>query len=93
MTSRGFETQAAATAARAPGTARGRPAGASAIDAIERGIARRSRRVVSPSWVRPLLPFRELVQRVVEVALGRRRGRAVAIAQEETGVELTTPQP
>ena len=34
------------------------------IDAIERGIARRSRRVVAPRWVAPLLPMRMLAQRV-----------------------------
>src|SRR2546430_2356858 len=38
-----------------------------AIDAVERGIARRSRRVVAPAWVGPVLPLRAVVQRVVEV--------------------------
>jgi NAD(P)-dependent dehydrogenase (short-subunit alcohol dehydrogenase family) len=92
MTSRGFETQAARKLL-GPRHGRGVAPLEPAIDAIERGIAHRSRRVASPSWVRPLLPFREVVQRVVELALGRRSGKAVAIAQEETGVELTTPQP
>ena len=92
MTSRGFSTRAADTLLRArPGThvAPLEPAS----DAIERGIARRSRRVVSPSGVRAVLPVRELAHRVVEVALRRNAPKAVAIALEETGVELTTPQP
>ncbi len=91
MTARGFETRAAKNLLRArPGS--GVAPLEPAIDAIERGIARRSRRVGSPSWVRPLLPFREVAHLAVELALRRRAAGAVAIAQEETEVELTTPQ-
>lgn len=91
MTHRGFDTRAAKSLLRArPGS--GVAPLEPAIDAVERGIARRSRRVASPSWVRPLLPFRDVVHRVVELALRRRAASAVAIAQEETEVELTTPQ-
>jgi NAD(P)-dependent dehydrogenase (short-subunit alcohol dehydrogenase family) len=92
MTSRGFSTRAAHSLLRArPGNhvAPLEPA----IDAIERGIARRSRRVVSPSWVRAVLPIRELAHRAVEVAVRRTAPKAIEIALEETDVELTTPQP
>lgn len=72
MTSRGFATEAAA---RMPLGGHGHlpvsPVGP-AIDALERGIARRSRRIVSPRWVGAILPIRELAQRVVE--LQARRG-------------------
>ena len=59
MTRRGFGTRAAA---RLGGVQQVAPLSAG-IDAIERGVARRSRRVVAPGWVAPLLPLRMLVQR------------------------------
>ena len=52
MTRRGFGTRAAA---RLGGVQQVAPLSAG-IDAIERGVARRSRRVVAPGWVAPLLP-------------------------------------
>ena len=61
------------------------------VDAIERGVARRSRRVVAPGWVAPLLPLRMLVQRGVDLAARRRLDAALAIAREEHA-PLTTPQ-
>jgi NAD(P)-dependent dehydrogenase (short-subunit alcohol dehydrogenase family) len=92
MTSRGFGTQAAAKIGR-----RGGPFTAVAplelgIDAIVRGIERRSRRVVAPRWVGPVLPIRMLAQRIAE--LGARRGldAALEIAREEHA-PLTTEQP
>jgi NAD(P)-dependent dehydrogenase (short-subunit alcohol dehydrogenase family) len=92
MTSRGFGTQAAQSLlSRRPG--RGVAPLEPAIDAIERGIVRRSRRVTSPSWVSALLPIRTVAHRVVELAVRRPAAKAVAIAMEETDVELTTPQP
>ena len=92
MTSRGFDTKAAA---RTPlgGQGRGRVAPVEpAIDAIERGIRRRSRRVVSPAWVGAALRARGLVQRVVE--LGARPGldKTLEIARAEQA-PLTTRQP
>lgn len=92
MTSRGFGTKAAA---RTPlGPQRGLPAApvGPAIDALERGIRRRSRRIVSPPWVAAVLPVRMLAQRVVELgaAIGLRETLEVARAEQ---VELTTPQP
>jgi hypothetical protein len=92
MTSRGFSTEAAARLSkRIEKVARVAPL-ETAVDAIERGIARRSRRVVAPAWVAPLLPIRELAQRVIELAAARDVGEALDIARRET-VELTTVQP
>jgi hypothetical protein len=62
------------------------------IDALERGIARRSRIVVAPWWVRPILPVRMVAQRVVDLASRRGLEDALRIAREEK-VDLTTPQP
>jgi NAD(P)-dependent dehydrogenase (short-subunit alcohol dehydrogenase family) len=92
MTSRGFATKAAA---RMPIGGRGRLPVAPvkpAIDAIERGIARRSRRIVSPRWVAAALPFRMVVQRLVEQQVRGRIGAALEIARTEEP-PLTTPQP
>jgi NAD(P)-dependent dehydrogenase (short-subunit alcohol dehydrogenase family) len=92
MTSRGFATKAAA---RMPIGGNGRlpvaPVGP-AIDALERGIRERSRRIVSPRWVAAALPLRMAVQRVVERAVRGRIGKALEIARSEDP-PLTTPQP
>jgi NAD(P)-dependent dehydrogenase (short-subunit alcohol dehydrogenase family) len=92
MTSRGFGTEAAQKIGR-----RGGPFTAVAplevgINAIVRGIDRRSRRVVAPNWVGSVLPIRMLAQRIVE--LGARRGLdpALEIARRENA-PLTTEQP
>jgi NAD(P)-dependent dehydrogenase (short-subunit alcohol dehydrogenase family) len=91
MTSRGFATEAARqlTGGRTPTTVTPLSVG---IDALERGIARRSRRIVAPWWVGPLLPTRMGAQRVVDVALQRGLAAAVATAREER-VGFTTDQP
>jgi NAD(P)-dependent dehydrogenase (short-subunit alcohol dehydrogenase family) len=92
MTSRGFATKAAS---RMPIGGNGRlpvaPVGP-AIDALERGIRDRSRRIVSPRWVGAALPVRMLVQRVVEREVRRKIGTALEIARTEAP-PLTTPQP
>lgn len=92
MTSRGFATEAAS---RTPIGGHGRlpvwPV-EPAIDALERGIARRSRRIVSPSWVGPVLPIRMLAQRLVELPLRHGFDKTLEIARREQG-SLTTPQP
>ncbi len=62
------------------------------IDAIERGIARRSRRVVAPRWVGAVLPVRTLAQRVVEAATRSSVGEALDIALRESP-PLTTDLP
>ena len=62
------------------------------IDALERGIARRARRIVAPGRYRPLLPLRMLAQPVVDRAVQRGLGAALDIARTEAA-PLTTPQP
>jgi len=91
MTSRGFGTEAAAKLVKGGPFGRVTPL-LVGIDAVERGIARRSRRVVAPSWVGVLLPIRMLVQRGVDVGAQRGLREALQIARNEH-VPLTTPQP
>jgi NAD(P)-dependent dehydrogenase (short-subunit alcohol dehydrogenase family) len=92
MTSRGFATEAAS---RMPIGGHGHlpvaPVGP-AIDALERGIARRSRRIVSPRWVAGVLPVRMVAQRVVERVARRGLDQALDIARDERP-PLTTEQP
>jgi NAD(P)-dependent dehydrogenase (short-subunit alcohol dehydrogenase family) len=92
MTSRGFATKAAA---RTPLGGHGRlPVSPvePAIDALERGIRRRSRRIVSPRWVGAVLPIRMLAQRVVERQIHPGFGETLEVARGEEP-ELTTAQP
>lgn len=92
MTSRGFATEAAS---RMPLGGHGHiPVSPvePAIEAIVRGIDRRSRRVVSPRWVAAALPARMLVQRVVELQARRGLAKTLEIARSES-VTLTTEQP
>lgn len=62
------------------------------IDALERGIARRSRRVYAPRWVGPVLLTRMLAQPVIEIASQRGLRQALEIARVEDA-PFTTPQP
>lgn len=91
MTSRGFGTQAAASLGRG-----GAPTGVTplkvGVDALERGIARRSRRIVAPGWVAALLPTRMLAQRGVDQMMRKGLVDALRIAREEEA-PFTTPQP
>ena len=48
------------------------------IDALERGIARRSRRIVAPWWVAGRAPHPDVAQRVVEVGRAPRPRRGPA---------------
>ncbi len=92
MTKRGFATEAAA---RMPLGGHGHIPVAPvepAIDALVRGIEQRSRRIVSPRWVGPLLPIRMVVQRVVELQARRGLAKTLEIARNEQA-ELTTVQP
>jgi NAD(P)-dependent dehydrogenase (short-subunit alcohol dehydrogenase family) len=91
MTTRGFGTEAARKFLGGRTITRVTPLSVG-IDALERGIARRSRRIVAPAWVAPVLPVRMAVQRVVEVVVRRRLPEVLRVAREEH-VELTTPQP
>ncbi len=92
MTTRGFDTQAAKALLDGGPSITGVTPLKVGIDALERGIARRSRIIVAPAWVRPVLPIRALAQPVVEVATRRGLDRVLEIARGEK-VELTTPQP
>jgi NAD(P)-dependent dehydrogenase (short-subunit alcohol dehydrogenase family) len=92
MTSRGFATKAAArTQLGGHGHLPVSPV-KPAIDALERGIRRRARRVVSPSWVGALLPIRMVAQRVVELQVRRGLADTLEIARREHA-PLTTAQP
>jgi NAD(P)-dependent dehydrogenase (short-subunit alcohol dehydrogenase family) len=91
MTSRGFATDAAKKMQAGGGLGRVTPL-AVGIDGLERGIERRSRRIVAPRWATPLLPLRMAVQPVVDRFAQRRLAEALAIAREEDP-PLTTPQP
>jgi NAD(P)-dependent dehydrogenase (short-subunit alcohol dehydrogenase family) len=93
MTTRGFGTEAAATLKQGAAKAFLRVAPLSAgIEALERGIAKRSRYVWAPWWVGGALAARPLVQPVVERVSQRGLARALEIARQEH-VELTTAQP
>jgi NAD(P)-dependent dehydrogenase (short-subunit alcohol dehydrogenase family)/alkylhydroperoxidase family enzyme len=90
MTSRGFGTEAASRLQRPIGRVAPLKAG---VDAIERGVAQRSRRVVAPRWVAAVLPLRMPAQRVIERFLTRVAARdldaALEIARHENA-PLTT---
>jgi NAD(P)-dependent dehydrogenase (short-subunit alcohol dehydrogenase family) len=90
MTTRGFSTEAARRFLGGRSITRVTPLEVG-IDALEKGITRRSRRIVAPRAVAPGLPLRMLVQPVVDRVVRRRVAEAVAVAQHEH-VELTTPQ-
>ena len=62
------------------------------IDAIERGIARRARRVVAPRWVGAVLPVRMLAQRAIEAATRSSIEPVLEVARAEDA-PLSTPQP
>jgi NAD(P)-dependent dehydrogenase (short-subunit alcohol dehydrogenase family) len=91
MTSRGFATSAAKYLTRGGALGGVAPLSA-AVDAVERGIARRSRKVFAPRWVGAALPARAAVQRVVELGVRRRTAKALEIARDEHP-DLTTVQP
>jgi NAD(P)-dependent dehydrogenase (short-subunit alcohol dehydrogenase family) len=91
MTSRGFGTDAASVlSAGFRPLMRVAPLHV-AIDALERGIARRARRVVAPRSAAPLLPLRMAIQPIVDRALQRNLAKALDIARSEQA-PLTTPQ-
>ncbi len=91
MTTRGFGTEAAAKLLSATPIHRVAPLKVG-IDALERGIARRSKRVIAPAWAKPLLPLRMVVQPFVDIGAQRKLRSALEIAREEDA-PLTTPQP
>ncbi len=91
MVSRGTQTRAAQQA----GSVRRavvKPAPlARALDAIERGVERRSRRVTAPGWVAGALPLRMLIQPLADRS-GSGLEQVLAVAREEHA-PLTTAQP
>ena len=91
MTRRGYATRAARALPAAKFIGRGRPL-EKGIDALERGIARRLRRIVTPRWMVGALPFRMAIQPIIERATQPGLGRSLEIAREED-VSLTTAQP
>jgi NAD(P)-dependent dehydrogenase (short-subunit alcohol dehydrogenase family) len=91
MTRYGYDTRAARALPASKMIGRARPLKLG-IDALERGIAHRSRRVVAPRWMAGALPFRMTVQRVVDRVTQPGLARALDIAREEQ-VSLTTAQP
>jgi NAD(P)-dependent dehydrogenase (short-subunit alcohol dehydrogenase family) len=96
MVKRGFESRAAQQASQGRGGSRTVPPGTVplkvAIDAIERGVERRSRRVTAPRWVDVALPLRMLIQPLVEVPARRGLPETLALARTEQA-PLTTSQP
>ena len=91
MTSRGFGTEAASTLLAGIGRFHRVAPLKVGIDALERGIERRARRIVAPSQAAPLLPFRMLAQPVVDRFAQRNLAKALEIARGESA-PLTTPQ-
>ncbi len=91
MTRVGFGTEAASKV-----LGGGAPTGVTplhvGIDALERGIARRARRVYAPRWVGPALPIRMLLQPGLDLLAQRGLRQALEIARTEE-VPFTTPQP
>ena len=63
-----------------------------AIDALEKGIATRARRIVYPPWGTALLVARMGVQRLAERVVRRNVAKSLELAREEHA-PLTTPQP
>jgi NAD(P)-dependent dehydrogenase (short-subunit alcohol dehydrogenase family) len=95
MTRRGFGTEAASAmtnSGRASSLISAVTPLKVGIDALEQGIARRSKRVVAPWWVGSVLPVRMLAQPVVDRTVQRGLRQVLEIARKEQ-VELTTPQP
>lgn len=91
MTTRGFDTDAAKKLLKGRSATRVTPLKAG-IDALEKGISKRSRIIVAPGWARPGLSLRMFIQRPAELIVRRNMGAALEAARGET-VELTTPQP
>jgi NAD(P)-dependent dehydrogenase (short-subunit alcohol dehydrogenase family) len=89
MTRRGFGTEAAGKMKLAGGRVAPLSVG---IDALERGIARRARRVYAPRWVGPVLPLRMAIQPLVDRAGQLGLAGALETARGEDA-PLTTSQP
>lgn len=91
MTSRGFATTAGKKLT-GGGTVSGVAPVESGLRALERGIARRSRRITAPAWVGPVVPLRHVAQRVIELKPLPHLVESLEIARTEQ-VGYTTEQP
>lgn len=91
MTSRGFGTVAGNTLI-GGGSVTGIAPAEAGLRALERGIARRSRRITAPAWVAPLVPARHLAQRIIELKPLPNLLESLEIARGEQ-VDYTTEQP
>lgn len=91
MTSRGFGTEAATKLGSKLKSLSPVSPVSVGIDALEAGIAKRSRRIVAPRWVGPVLHSRMIAQRVVERQTRKGVAEAVRIARTEDA-GLTTSQ-
>ena len=92
MTRRGFDTEAARRSPLAGRGIRRVTPVERAIDAIDTGIRRGSRRVVTPPWVAAVLPVRMAAQRVVERVVGRGDMTELLEIARAEHAPLTTPQ-
>jgi NAD(P)-dependent dehydrogenase (short-subunit alcohol dehydrogenase family) len=92
MTSRGFGTEAAKKLQARTGPFQRVAPLSAGVDAIEKGIEKRARRVVAPRWAAALLPIRMPVQRVIEEATWRGLEPVLETAREEHA-PLTTILP
>ncbi|MFI5004495.1 MAG: SDR family NAD(P)-dependent oxidoreductase [Solirubrobacterales bacterium] len=92
MVRRGFQTEAVERVARRRRAVLQPVPLVRAIDAIERGVQRRSRRVTAPAYVAAALPLRMLVQPIIDIGVRDGLSEALALAREEHA-PLSTPQP
>jgi AhpD family alkylhydroperoxidase len=90
MTSRGFGTEAAARIRRGPSRVAPLSAG---VNAIERGVGSRARRVVAPGWAEPVLHIRMFAQRVVERVTSQGLDAALEVALRENAPLTTALEP
>ena len=91
MTHRGFATAAAAQLPAAKRFIHVTPL-ETGIDGLERGIARRARRIIVPWWTAGAIPFRTMLQPFVDRITQPNLARALQTARGEDA-PLTTPQP
>ncbi len=92
MVSRGMQTRAVEQVSRRRGAFVAPVPLVRALDAIERGVHRRSRRVTAPGWVPVALPLRMLLQPLLDRGVRSGLKEALELAREEHA-PLTTPQP
>lgn len=92
MTSRGFSTKAGSTLLGGRKSATVITPLSAAINALERGIGKRSRFIWAPWWIAPLLPGRMIAQRLAELKPMPDLKRALELARDER-TDFTTAQP